>query len=49
MEHGQLAEDVSKGRWLLGHGFSFYGMILGALAACRGQNHDKFLGEKDLG
>jgi hypothetical protein len=40
-----LAEDVFKKRWLLGHGFSLHGTISGALAACRGQNLDKFLRE----
>jgi hypothetical protein len=45
LEHSHLAEDVFKGRWLLGHGFSLYGTIWGTLAACCGQNLDKFLGE----
>jgi hypothetical protein len=45
LEGTHLAEDVFKGRWLLDHGFSLHGMILGALAACRGQNLDKFLRE----
>jgi hypothetical protein len=45
LEGTHLAEDVFEGRWLLGHGFSLHGTILGALAACRGQKFDKFLGE----
>ena len=45
LEGTHLAEDVFKGRWLLGHGFSLYGTIWGTLAACCGQNLDKFLGE----
>ncbi len=45
LEGTHLAEDVFKGRWLLGHGFSLHGTILGALAACHGRNLDKFLGE----
>ncbi len=34
-----------QGKVAAGHGFSMYGIILGALAACCGQNLDKFLGE----
>ncbi len=45
LECGHLAEDVFEGRWLLGHGFSLYGTILGALAVCRGRNLDEFLGD----
>ncbi len=45
LEDTHLAENVFEGRWLLGHGFSLHGTILGALAACHGQNLDKFLGE----
>jgi hypothetical protein len=45
LEGTHLAEDVFEGRWLLGHGFSLHGRILGALAACCGRNLDKFLRE----
>jgi hypothetical protein len=45
LEGTHLAEDVFDGMWLLGHGFSLHGTILGTLAACCGQNHDKFLAE----
>ncbi len=45
LEGIHLAEDVFEGRWLMGHGFSLHGTILGAVVACRGQNLGKFLRE----
>jgi hypothetical protein len=34
LERGHLVENVLKGWWLLGHGFSLVGTISSALAAC---------------
>jgi hypothetical protein len=45
LEGTHLVEDVFKGRWLLGHGFSLHNRFLGALAVWRGRNLDKFLRE----
>jgi hypothetical protein len=45
LEGTHLAENVFEGRWLLGHGCSLHGTILGPLAACHCQNLNKFLGE----
>ncbi len=45
MERSHLVEKVLKGRWLLGLGFSLFGMTLGALAACCGWKLVKFLQE----
>ncbi len=43
LEHGHLAENILKGWWLLGHGFSLIGTIVGTLAVCHGWNLDKYL------
>jgi hypothetical protein len=42
LEHTHLAENVLEGWWLLGHGFSLVGTILGALVVCRGWNLEMF-------